>query len=164
MSRNSVVGVVGVVVVGGLLTGCGGAAAVLPGTWSGVDAETRAIDVNVDTDLNETITSDVVDSNDDAHDFVFVGDGTGTVTTRAIFNVVSLQYLVLDAPTETPMEWQVDGDEGGEALTFITSDGVNGRWEVVSAGGGEVVLRLVVRTDFSAQQYAERTTTLTLRR
>jgi hypothetical protein len=156
--------VVGVVVVGSVATACGGAAAVLPGTWTGVDAETRAIDVTVDGDLNETITSDVVDDNDDAHDFVFVGDGTGTVTTRAIFNIVSLQYLVLDAPTETPFDWQVDGDDDGEALTFISADGVNGRWDVVSASGGEVVLRLVVRNDFSPQQYAERTTTLTLRR
>jgi hypothetical protein len=163
MSRSAGIIVVGVV-VGSLATGCGGAAAVLPGTWSGVDAETRAIDVTVDTDLNETITSDVVDENEDAHDFVFGSDGTGTVTTRAIFNVVSLQYLVLDGATETPFEWQIDGDEGGEALTFVTTDGVNGRWNVVSAIAGEVLLRLVVRTDFSPQQYAERTTTLTLRR
>jgi hypothetical protein len=163
MSRSIVVSVVGVVVFG-IATGCGGAAAVLPGTWTGVDAETRAIDVTIDADLHETITSDVVDDEDDVHDFVFVGDGSGTVTTRAIFNIVSLQYLVLDAPTETPFEWQVDGDESNETLTFITTDGVNGRWDVVSVNGGEVVLRLVVRNDFSPQQYAERTTTLTLRR
>jgi hypothetical protein len=137
------------------LPACGGN---LVGTWSSAAASTRVVDVIVDGDLNEEITADTTAENDDAHSFVFEGDGTGTVTTRAIYNLVNQSYLELDTPTETPFEWVAT--DGGATLSMITSDGVNGQWQV----SGDVVLVREERTDFSAQQYTTRTTTLTLRR
>jgi hypothetical protein len=137
------------------LPACGGD---LAGTWSSAAAQTRVVDVIIATDLSEEITADTTAENDDAHGFVFDGDGTGTVTTRAIYNPVNGSYLVLDAPTETPFEWVVT--DGGTNLSLATSDGVNGQWQV----SGDVVLVREERTDFSAQQYTTKTTTLTLRR
>lgn len=145
-------------VMGACTLGAGCGSSNLTGTWSGAAAETRTVDGTIDGDGVEDVTSDTTASNDDAHAFVFNGDGTGTVTTRAIYNLVGLNYLELDAETQTPLTWLTD--PGGATLTIATDDGVSGDWQV----SGDVVLERVVRIDPSATQFTTRTTTLTLRR
>lgn len=147
--------VVAVGVAGVGLAGCGPSN--VGGTWSGASAETRSVEGTIEGGV-ETITSDTTASDDDAHAFVFNGDGSGTVTTRAIYNLVGLNYLELDTPTETALSWQTDFS--GTTLTLTTDDGVAGDWQV----SGDVVLERVVRVDVSADQFTTRTTTLTLRR
>jgi len=147
-----------VMVLGGCALGASCGASNLTGTWSGAAAETHAVDGTIDGDGVEQVTSDITASNDDAHAFVFNGDGTGTVTTRAIFNLVGLNYLELDTETQTPLTWLTDG--GGATVTIATDDGVSGEWQV----SGDVVLERVVRVDLSDTQFTTRTTTLTLRR
>ena len=156
-STSSRVFSIGMVMVGCALgASCG--ASNLTGTWRGASAETRAVDGTLDGDGVEQGTSDITASNDDAHTFVFNSDGTGTVTTRAIFNLVGLNYLELDTETQTPLTWLTDA--GGATLTITTDDGVSGEWQV----SGDVVLERVVRVDLSDTQFTTRTTTLTLRR
>lgn len=145
-------------VMGGSALGAACGSSNLTGTWSGAAAETRTIDGTVDGDGVDDVTSDITASNDDAHAFVFDGDGTGTVTTRAIYNLVGLNYLELDTETQTPLTWLTDVD--GTTLTIATDDGVSGDWQV----SGDVVLERVVRIDLSDTQFTTRTTTLTLRR
>ncbi len=147
-----------VMVMGGCALGTSCGSSNLTGTWSGAAAETHTVDVTIDGAGVEDVTSDITASNDDAHAFVFNGDGTGTVTTRAIYNLVGLNYLELDAETQTPLTWQTNVD--GTTVTIATDDGVSGDWQV----SGDVVLERVVRIDLSPTQFTTRTTTLTLRR
>jgi hypothetical protein len=126
------------------------------GSWPSVRSETEQLDIVIEDGVERVVNETVV-AFADAHALTFLDGGDGNVTTRAIFNVVSLEYLPLQTPTDTPLTWSFAGTD----IVIDTFDGIAGTWSVTDDGVSPLLVRQVV-SELGDNQRVARTTRLLL--